>query len=60
MTRARLTPAQLPINTAIARKLKGLQKEQMKNKDARTRLMNEILSNIKSIKVGRLPSKPTP
>jgi hypothetical protein len=45
------SPSQLPINTAIARKLKELQKEQMKNKDARTRLMNEILTNIKSIKV---------
>lgn len=41
----------LPINTALARKLKALQKQQMKNKDARTRLMNEILSNIKSIKL---------
>lgn len=41
----------LPINTAIAKRLKDMQKEQMKNKDARTRLMNEILSNIKSIKL---------
>ncbi len=41
----------LPINAAIARKQKQLQKEQMVNKDTRTRLMNEILSNIKSIKL---------
>lgn len=35
----------------ISRYLKDLQKEQMGNKDARTRLMNEILTNIRSIKV---------
>jgi hypothetical protein len=28
-----------------------MQKTQMKNKDARTRLMNEILNNIRSIKL---------
>ncbi|KAJ9099303.1 hypothetical protein QFC21_004184 [Naganishia friedmannii] len=45
----------LPINTVISRYLKDLQKEQMKNKDARSRLMNEILTNIRSIKLrGRL------
>ncbi|KAJ9104123.1 hypothetical protein QFC19_004107 [Naganishia cerealis] len=41
----------LPINTALSRYLKKLQKEQMSNKDARTRLMNEILTNIRSIKL---------
>jgi len=41
----------LPVNAVIARRQKRLQKEQMKNKDKRTRLMNEVLSNIKSIKL---------
>ena len=38
----------IPINGLIARIMKTLQKEQMKNKDARTRLMTEILNNMKS------------
>jgi hypothetical protein len=38
----------IPINGLIARFMKTLQKEQMKNKDARTRLMTEILNNMKS------------
>jgi ABC-type multidrug transport system fused ATPase/permease subunit len=41
----------IPVNGWIARLMKTLQKEQMKNKDARTRLMTEILSNMKSIKL---------
>ncbi|KAJ4303081.1 ATP-binding cassette glutathione S-conjugate transporter ycf1 [Kalmusia sp. IMI 367209] len=41
----------IPINGYIARLMKTLQKEQMKNKDARTRLMTEILNNMKSIKL---------
>lgn len=43
--------AMVPINGIIARISKNLQKKQMKNKDARTRLMTEILSNMKSIKL---------
>ncbi|OLL26952.1 Metal resistance protein YCF1 [Neolecta irregularis DAH-3] len=41
----------IPVNTVIANKMKNLQVTQMKNKDARTRLMTEILNNIKSIKL---------
>ncbi|KAH7122420.1 multidrug resistance-associated protein 1 [Dendryphion nanum] len=41
----------IPVNGFIARIMKSLQKEQMKNKDARTRLMTEILNNMKSIKL---------
>ena len=41
----------VPINGLIARIMKTLQKKQMKNKDARTRLVTEILSNMKSIKL---------
>ena len=42
---------QLPINTILARYNKTLQRQLMKTKDIRTRAMNEILSNIKSIKL---------
>lgn len=41
----------IPINGVIARIMKTLQKTQMKNKDSRTRLMTEILNNMKSIKL---------
>ena len=41
----------IPINGFIARFMKNLQKKQMKNKDARTRLIAEILNNMKSIKL---------
>ncbi|TFK18058.1 metal resistance protein YCF1 [Coprinopsis marcescibilis] len=41
----------VPLNTSIARVLKRMQEEQMKNRDRRTRLMSELLSNIKSIKL---------
>lgn len=41
----------LPLNASIARYQKRLQVKQMAIKDKRTRLMNEILSNIKSIKL---------
>lgn len=41
----------IPVNGLIARIMKNLQKKQMKNKDARIRLITEILNNIKSIKL---------
>ncbi len=41
----------IPINGLIARVMKNLQKKQMKNKDTRTRLVAEILNNMKSIKL---------
>ncbi|KAG1786323.1 P-loop containing nucleoside triphosphate hydrolase protein [Suillus plorans] len=41
----------IPLNTAIARMLKKMQEQQMKNRDRRTRLMSELLANIKSIKL---------
>ncbi|KAL8734881.1 MAG: hypothetical protein Q9166_001233 [cf. Caloplaca sp. 2 TL-2023] len=41
----------IPINGLIARLMKRLQKEQMKNKDSRTQLTTEILNNMKSIKL---------
>ncbi|ORY24672.1 hypothetical protein BCR39DRAFT_546075 [Naematelia encephala] len=41
----------LPINTVIGRIIKKYQRELMKTKDTRTRAMNEILNNIKSIKL---------
>lgn len=41
----------IPINGFIARFMKRLQKTQMKNKDARSRLIAEIINNMKSIKL---------
>ena len=41
----------IPINGVIARLMKNLQKKQMKNKDARSRLIAEIVNNMKSIKL---------
>ncbi|KAF8740000.1 hypothetical protein AX14_009122 [Amanita brunnescens Koide BX004] len=41
----------VPLNTFIARLLKKMQEQQMKNRDKRTRLMSELLNNIKSIKL---------
>ncbi|KAK0238750.1 P-loop containing nucleoside triphosphate hydrolase protein [Armillaria nabsnona] len=41
----------VPLNTFIARILKRMQETQMRNRDMRTRLMSELLSNIKSIKL---------
>lgn len=41
----------IPLNTFIARILKKLQEKQMKNRDKRTRLMSELLGNIRSIKL---------
>ena len=41
----------VPINGLVARIMKNLQKRQMKNKDARTRLITEILNNMKSVKL---------
>ena len=40
----------IPINTCVASLTRRLQLEQMKNKDKRINLMNEILSGIKVIK----------
>lgn len=37
----------IPLNTIIARFLKRLQEQQMKNRDKRTRLMSELLANIR-------------
>ena len=41
----------IPINTVIAKLTRKLQLAQMKNKDKRIKLMNEILSGIKVIKL---------
>jgi ATP-binding cassette subfamily C (CFTR/MRP) protein 1 len=41
----------MPIQGFVARIMRNLQKEQMKNKDARSRLINEIINNMKSIKL---------
>lgn len=41
----------MPAQGLVARIMKNLQKEQMKNKDARSRLINEIITNMKSIKL---------
>ncbi|OBT92685.1 hypothetical protein VE01_09685 [Pseudogymnoascus verrucosus] len=41
----------IPINGFLARLMKTLQKKQMKNKDSRTRLIAEIVNNMKSIKL---------
>lgn len=41
----------MPLTAAIARYQTKLQRQQMKNKDQRTRMMSEILNNIRSIKL---------
>lgn len=41
----------IPTNGLITTVTKNLQKQQMKNKDARSRLIAEVLSNMKSIKL---------
>jgi ATP-binding cassette, subfamily C (CFTR/MRP), member 1 len=41
----------IPVNGVISRFMKKLQEKQMENKDMRTRLMTEILNNMKSIKL---------
>nr|XP_036584697.1 ABC metal ion transporter [Colletotrichum truncatum]KAF6794347.1 ABC metal ion transporter [Colletotrichum truncatum] len=41
----------MPAHGFIARLMRNLQKEQMKNKDKRSRLINEIINNMKSIKL---------
>lgn len=41
----------MPLNSSLMRIQKKLQKGQMKNKDQRTRLVNEILNNMKSLKL---------
>ena len=40
-----------PLNALVARRMKGLQIEQMKNKDRRNKMMDEILNGIKIIKL---------
>ena len=37
----------VPLNTFIARQLKKMQEKQMKNRDQCTRLMSELLANIR-------------
>lgn len=39
----------IPLNTLIARFLKRLQERQMKNRDKRTRLMSDLLANIRRL-----------
>lgn len=41
----------IPLNSVIARYQRKLQKIQMKNKDERSRLISEILNNVKSLKL---------
>ncbi|KAG8328059.1 Canalicular multispecific organic anion transporter 1 [Homalodisca vitripennis] len=41
----------IPINTLIAKKVKTLQMRQMKYKDERIKVMNEVLSGIKALKL---------
>ncbi|TQS36417.1 hypothetical protein Golomagni_03139 [Golovinomyces magnicellulatus] len=41
----------IPINGVIARLMKNLQEKQMKYKDSRTKLITEIINNMKSIKL---------
>lgn len=41
----------IPMNTLLARYMRSLAEQNMKIKDKRTRMMNEILTNIKSIKL---------
>lgn len=37
----------IPLNTFMARIMKTMQEKQMKNRDKRTRLMSELLANIR-------------
>ena len=41
----------IPVNAFLAAKMKKLQISQMKNKDRRTKLMDEILNGIKILKL---------
>ena len=41
----------MPLNGWISKVMRNLQKTQMKNKDARSRLITEIINNMKSIKL---------
>jgi ATP-binding cassette, subfamily C (CFTR/MRP), member 1 len=41
----------MPIQTFVSRLMRKMQKTQMKNKDARTRLIAEIVNNMKAIKL---------
>ncbi|ORZ17222.1 multi drug resistance-associated protein MRP [Absidia repens] len=41
----------IPLNTYLAKKMRAYQKTQMGNKDARVKLMNEILNGIRVIKL---------
>ena len=40
-----------PLNATVAKSMKKLQIEQMKNKDSRTKMMDEILNGMKIIKL---------
>jgi ATP-binding cassette subfamily C (CFTR/MRP) protein 1 len=39
-----------PLNTFIMKKLSTIQKDMMKSKDARTKIMNEVLNGVRVIK----------
>ncbi|KAI6778837.1 Metal resistance protein-like protein [Emericellopsis cladophorae] len=41
----------MPVQGFTAKLMKSMQKKQMKNKDARSRLINEIINNMKAIKL---------
>jgi len=41
----------IPVNTVVARMSRKYQLEQMKNKDKRTKLMNEIIGGVKVLKL---------
>lgn len=41
----------MPVQGFVSKLMKKMQKSQMKNKDARSRLINEIVNNMKSIKL---------
>ena len=45
----------IPLNTLIARFLKKLQEKQMKNRDKRTRLMSDLLANIRRFAFAQFP-----
>ena len=41
----------IPANSVVASKMKKYQREQMQNKDKRTKLMDEVLNGIKVLKL---------
>jgi len=48
----------VPLNTLTARVLKGLQLEQMKSRDKRTKMMSELLNNIRRSALPLLSTTP--